>query len=138
VKDQNGRIPLRDIILAQTGQDLRACKHCDTCKQLPGDRSGTTIGEIIQTAARDDPAAISNPWIWRLELEDLSVYPCQAGFNLAEIFMVLWQEAGSRGLAPAEDDGPEADPGHQPTTRTQDETGRSALRDILGMKGRDG
>jgi hypothetical protein len=98
----DGRIPLRHIILARTGQDVRACKNCDTCKRLPGNGSEMTMGEIVRAAARDDPKAITNQALWRLEADDLSAYPCQAGFNLAEIMMVLWQEAARRGLDPRE------------------------------------
>lgn len=97
-----GRIPLRNIILAKTGQDVRLCRSCDTCKQLPAYGSDMTVGEIIRAASRDDATAIASQAIWCLEPEDLSDFPCQAGLDLAQILPVLWQEASRRGLNPAE------------------------------------
>lgn len=60
----SGGAALRNIILAQTGQDPRACVNCDLCEDLLSDEMDLSHGQIMRAAARDDERALTNRTIW--------------------------------------------------------------------------
>jgi len=95
------RGPLRAIILAATGQDVRLCGNCSSCEQLTAPGMDLSLGEIIRAAARDDPQALTCDSLWACEDLMLQPIPCQAGLALPSILLTLQREAELRGLAPS-------------------------------------
>jgi heterodisulfide reductase subunit C len=95
------RGPLRSIILASTGQDVRDCINCDTCDgwMLPG--MDLTFGEVMQAAARDDPLALENRTLWACD-DLLPKVRCPSGIDIASVILALVREAELRGI-PAPD-----------------------------------
>ena len=90
------RGPLRSVILASTGQDVRECVNCDACDAwiLPG--MDLTFGEIMQAAARDDPQALDNSTLWACD-DLLPRVRCRSGIDVASVILVLVREAELRG-----------------------------------------
>ena len=96
------RGPLRSIILAMTGQDVRRCSSCAGCECLTAPGMDLTVGEIVRAAARDDPQALTCATLWTCEDLLLRPIPCSSGLALDSIMIALQHEAELRGLAPAE------------------------------------
>lgn len=92
--------PLRSLILAQTGQDVRQCQACDQCADLTAEGMDLTFGEILRCAARDDPRALTCASLWRCEPLLDRPAPCPAGLDIPAVIGVLRSESVHRGLAP--------------------------------------
>jgi heterodisulfide reductase subunit C len=92
--------PLRSLILAKTGQDVRQCQACDLCEDLRADGMDLSFGEILRCAARDDLRALTCASLWRCEplLDGPAI--CQAGPDIAAVIRFLRREALRRGLGP--------------------------------------
>jgi heterodisulfide reductase subunit C len=95
-----GGATLRHIVLAQSGQDPRACMNCDACEALLTDEMDLSYGQIVRAAARNDEMALTNRTIWRPEFPPDGNRFCQAELDLAAILDVLRQEARRRGIRP--------------------------------------
>ncbi len=95
------RGPLRAIILAATGEDVRLCGNCTSCKQLTAPGMDLSLGEILRAAARDDPQVLTCASLWACEDLMLQPIPCQAGLALTPILLTLQREAELRGLGPS-------------------------------------
>ena len=100
------RGPLRAIILASTGQDVRLCGNCSSCERLTAPGMDLSLGEIIRAAARNDPQALTCASLWACEDLMLQPIPCQAGLALTSILLTLQREAELRGLAPSSETSP--------------------------------
>lgn len=94
--------PLRAVILARTGQDVRRCAACDLCTRslLPG--MDLTFGQLLQAVIHDEEKALRASTLW--ESDDLLIrHPkCLEDLDLAAILLTLQDEAVKRGLAPEE------------------------------------
>ena len=93
------RGPLRSVILAETGQDVRLCANCANCDGLTTPGMDLTLGEIIRAAARNDPQALTCATLLACEDLLLRPIPCTAGLDLTSIVIFLQREAELRGVA---------------------------------------
>jgi hypothetical protein len=96
----NTRGPLRAIILASTGEDIGRCTHCDLCEKYLKPGMDLTIGELMQSATRDESRALSSRTLWLVDDLLGRSLRCQAGLDLASIILVLQREAIERGYDP--------------------------------------
>ncbi len=94
------RPPLRHLILTKTGQDVRECHACDQCSDWLADGMDLCFGEILRSAGRDDPQALTCKSLWTCEPYLAGPGSCQAGLDIASIIAVLRDEALRRGLGP--------------------------------------
>lgn len=92
------RGPLRHIILAATGQDIRACAHCGACDQQLTPEMDLTLGELFQAAAQNDPIALKSRTLWACDPVALQRHRCQGKIDLPAVIMAMRQEANLRGL----------------------------------------
>jgi heterodisulfide reductase subunit C len=92
--------PLHAIILAATSQDVRLCSNCGNCDGLMAPGMDLTFGEVLQAAARNDSAALTNDTLW--SCDDLlgPQLLCPHSIDIAAVIITLAREATSRGFAP--------------------------------------
>ncbi len=95
------RGPLHAVILAKTGQDVDPCCGCVGCNSVTAPGMDLTQGEIVRSARRDDPQALTCATLWACEDLLLRTIPCSAGLALNSIMLALQREAELRGLAPS-------------------------------------
>lgn len=93
----SSRGPIRHIILAATGHDIRTCVHCGACNSTLTSAMDLTLGELFQAAARDDPVALGSRTLWACDPLLLQRHACQARIDLAAVINALRQEALLRG-----------------------------------------
>jgi heterodisulfide reductase subunit C len=93
------RGPLRAVILAATGQDVRLCANCASCESLMASGMDLTLGEMVRAAARNDSSVLTCASLWACEALLLRPIPCQAGLSIPAIVIALQREAELRGLA---------------------------------------
>jgi hypothetical protein len=98
------RGPLRAIILASTGEDIGRCTHCDLCEKYLKPGMDLTIGELMQSATRDEDRALSSRTLWLADDLLGRSLRCQAGLDLESVMLVLQREAIERGFGPPPDD----------------------------------
>lgn len=94
------RGPLRAVILAATGQDVRLCASCASCESLQASGMDLSLGEMVRAAARNDTGVLTCSSLWACDDLLLRPIPCQAGLSLPAIVITLQREAELRGLAP--------------------------------------
>jgi heterodisulfide reductase subunit C len=94
------RGPLRAVILAATGQDVRLCANCASCESLIAPGMDLGLGEMVRAAARNDSSVLTCASLWACEDLLLRPIPCQAGLSIPAIVIALQREAELRGLAP--------------------------------------
>ena len=97
--NSDNRGPLTFIILAATGQDVRACANCQNCEDLHTPEMDMSFGEIMRAAARDDPVTLSNRSLWTCDGVLESMTHCQAGIDIPAVIHLLRREAKTRGVA---------------------------------------
>ena len=94
------RGPLRAVILASTGEDIGRCTHCDLCEKYLQPGMDLTIGELMQSATRDERRALGSRTLWLVDDLLGRSLRCQAGLDIASIVLVLQREAIERGYEP--------------------------------------
>jgi hypothetical protein len=99
VSPHRGGAPLRDIVLAATGQDVRQCMHCLMCNRRPGKGMDLVIGEIMQAVVRDDVRVLKSRTLWGSEDYLMRDPRCQAGLEISSVILALQREAQLRGLS---------------------------------------
>ena len=97
-KSSPTRGPLRAIVMAKTGQDVRACMSCTSCEGAPTE--GWSMGEVLRAAARDDERCLTSPTLWSVEILREHSGRCQAGIDVRSVFETLKAEALVRNLIP--------------------------------------
>ena len=98
MEDKNFRRgPLRAVILAKTGEDIRSCTNCWHCEQERTDEMDLSFGEIVRAASRNDPTALDNTTLWICDplIEQNPV--CPSGLDRATVIQALREEASIRG-----------------------------------------
>jgi hypothetical protein len=91
------RGPLRFIILAETGQDVRRCANCRNCEDCMTPGMDLNFGEILRAAARNDPMALNNSSLWNCDDAFTNTIHCQEGFDIPAVIHTLRREAKLRG-----------------------------------------
>ena len=101
---RGSRGPLRFIILAATGEDIRHCTACECCcvDDTLQARFDLPVWEVFKAACNNDEAALTNQTIWVLAGARPADARCKNGLNLVAVAQVLCREARLRGLAPAD------------------------------------
>ncbi len=94
------RAPLRSIVLAQTGQDVRRCSCCAACEADMLPEMDLSVGELMQRVARDDPQALTCKTLWAVEPLLAHGIECQAGMDVAAVIRTLRKLAKARGRQP--------------------------------------
>jgi len=94
------RGPLRAIILAATGQDVRLCANCASCEGLMAPGMDLSLGEMVRAAARNETSVLTCASLSACEDLLLRPIPCQSGLSMPAIVITLQREAELRGLAP--------------------------------------
>lgn len=95
------RGPLRFVILAATGEDIRRCSGCACCDPIDAPGMDLTLGELLQAAVHDDVRALTSQTLWASE-PILSPPPrCQEGIDVPRVIRALREEAVRQGLAPS-------------------------------------
>ncbi len=97
----NPQAPLPSVVIASTGQNVRACQACQNCDDLRCEGMELTFGEIMRATARDEVAVLSSPSLWCCEPLIRRPLHCQADLDVPAVIEILRREAFRRGLAPA-------------------------------------
>jgi heterodisulfide reductase subunit C len=94
---RHNRGPLRAVILAKTGEDIRKCTHCWHCELERTEAMDLSFGDIIRAALQNDPKALENDTLWICDpvLKDRPV--CPSGLNRLIVIQALREEAAQRG-----------------------------------------
>jgi len=92
--------PLRSIILAQTGQDVRLCARCSACEADNLPHGDLSVGELMQAAARDSPQALTCKTLWAAEALLSQGIKCQAGVDVVAVIRLLQKLAKAGRVAP--------------------------------------
>ncbi|HET7011448.1 MAG TPA: hypothetical protein VFI11_11800 [Anaerolineales bacterium] len=95
----NQPAPIASVVLAATGQNVRACQACQQCDDLRCEGMELTFGEIMRAAARNEVTVLSSPSLWCCEPLIRQRLHCQAEINVPAVIEVLRREAYRRGLA---------------------------------------
>lgn len=95
------RGPLRFIVLAATGEDVRNCTACECCyvDEALQARFDLELWEVLAAARENDQAALTNQTIWALSEAHPEDVRCANGLDLVTIARALSREAQLRGLA---------------------------------------
>lgn len=96
----SSQTPLHAVILAATGQDVRLCTNCGNCNGLMAPGMDLTFGEVLQAAARNDPAALTNNTLWTCDDLLGPQMLCPNNIDIAAAIITLAREARSRGFGP--------------------------------------
>lgn len=101
---------LRQIILSETGQDLRRCQNCAQCeaalrRALPspagrgeGWDGDLPIESVVHLVMLNDEEVLTARTVWSDSIQQASRYACQRGLDLARVIAALRDEARRRGL----------------------------------------
>lgn len=89
--------PLAAVILAKTGEDIRACGQCQSCFIENQPSINLSIGEFLQAAARNDTSVLSSQTLWNYDPAFEVSGNCPQGINLAKVMAALRVEAELRG-----------------------------------------
>ena len=94
-----GRGPLTNIILAQTGEDVRNCINCELCDQsFQG--VNLAFNEFMQAIARNDLSVLKRSVLWTCDSLLESGLRCLGGIDIPKVIQALRQEARIRGYDP--------------------------------------
>lgn len=95
----SAQAPLASVVLAASGQNVRACQACLQCDDLRCEGMELTFGDIMHAAALDRVSVLSSPSLWCCEPLIQRRIPCTADINVKAVIEVLRREAYRRGLA---------------------------------------
>ncbi len=99
------RLPtLRAIVLAQAGQDLRRCQHCDYCDVRLDPDQDITLQTLVQMVMMNDDEVLTSRTLWSDQVLRAADHLCANRLDMAAVLLALRQEARRRGLAAAQPD----------------------------------
>src|SRR3990172_548707 len=90
--------PLRVIVLAATGQDLRKCRHCDACNTSLAPDQDVTLETLLQMVVMNDEEALTSRTLWSDSALALAPKVCSNGLDIEAVMLALRREAQRRGL----------------------------------------
>jgi hypothetical protein len=95
------RGPLRFIVLAATGEDVRACTACECCyvAEALEAKLDLSVPEVLAATRENNEAALTNQTIWVLAEACAQDVRCTNELDLVAIAQALCREAQLRGLA---------------------------------------
>jgi heterodisulfide reductase subunit C len=95
------RGPLRFIVLAATGEDVRACTACECCyvDAALEAKLDLSLPEVLEATRENDEAALTNQAIWALAEACPGDVRCVNDLDVVAIAQALCREAQLRGVA---------------------------------------
>lgn len=95
------RGPLRFIVLATTGEDVRTCTACECCyvDEALEAKLDLSLPEVLAAIRENDDAALTNQTIWALAEACPGDVRCINNLDVVAIAQALCREAQLRGLA---------------------------------------
>ena len=92
--------PLRVIVLAATGQDVRKCQHCDACSTRLAPDQDVTLETLLQMVVMNDEEALTCRTLWSDAMLASAPKVCVNGVDVEAVMLALRREAYRRGLHP--------------------------------------
>ncbi|HET7091756.1 MAG TPA: hypothetical protein VFL17_24245 [Anaerolineae bacterium] len=92
--------PLRVIVLAATGQDVRKCWHCDACNTNLAPDQDVTLEILLQMVVMNDEEALTSRTLWSDAALASAPKVCSNGLDIEAVMLALRREAQRRGLHP--------------------------------------
>ena len=86
---------LRALVLAETGQDVRRCSHCDFCNALTQDIS---LQMLVQMVLMNDEEVLTTRTLWSDEVLQSAQHACSSNLNMEAVLLALRAEAKRRGV----------------------------------------
>lgn len=86
---------LRALVLAETGQDVRRCSHCDFCNVLTQDIS---LQMLVQLVILNDEEVLTTRTLWSEEVLQSARHACSSNLNMEAVLLALRAEAKRRGV----------------------------------------
>jgi heterodisulfide reductase subunit C len=90
--------PLRVIVLASTGQDVRKCWHCEACNTNLAPDQDVTLETLLQMVVMNDEEALTSHTLWSDTVLASAPHVCSNGLDVEAIMLALRLEAHRRGL----------------------------------------
>jgi heterodisulfide reductase subunit C len=90
--------PLRLVVLAATGQDVRKCSHCEFCSEALHPDQDISLEMLLQMVVMNDEEVLTTRTLWSDQVLECAPRVCTSNLNLEAILMALRHEARRRGL----------------------------------------
>ena len=91
--------PLRLVVLAVTGQDVRKCQHCDWCSALLSPDHDVSVQSLLQMVALNDEEALTCRTLWSDVVLASARNACANGIDVEAVLLALRAEARRRGIS---------------------------------------
>ncbi len=90
--------PLRLVVLATTGQDVRKCSHCEFCSTKIDPEQDISLETLLQMVVMNDEEVLTTRTLWSDVVLESAQHVCASNLNLEAILLALRNEARRRGL----------------------------------------
>jgi len=90
--------PLRAIVLAATGQDVRKCQHCDFCSTNLEPDQDISLESLLQLVIMNDEEVLTCRTLWSDAVLASSKHICGNNLDIVAVLLALRAEARRRGL----------------------------------------
>lgn len=89
---------LRQIILANSGQDVRRCRNCAFCNGVLGKEADIPLESVVTMIILNDEEVLSSRTVWSDQVLDASRAACTGGIDMYAVLQALREEAQKRGI----------------------------------------
>jgi heterodisulfide reductase subunit C len=90
--------PLRLVVLAATGQDVRKCSHCEFCSTKIDPVQDVSLETLLQMVVMNDEEVLTTRTLWSDKVLESAQHVCASNLNLEAVLLALRNEAWRRGL----------------------------------------
>lgn len=90
--------PLRAIVLAATGQDVRKCQHCDFCSTNMEPDQDISLESLLQLVIMNDEEVLTCRTLWSDAVLASAPHLCGNSLDIEAVLLALRDEARRRGL----------------------------------------
>lgn len=95
-------IPLRAIVLAQTGEDVSRCGSCALCEEITEETGDVSLAMLMQWILANDERALTCATVWSDEVLRRADQACTNQLDIPAVLLALRREASCRGLTRGE------------------------------------
>jgi heterodisulfide reductase subunit C len=88
--------PLRKLILADTGQDLRKCRGCLACDLVTPKDTDISFGSLVQLILMNDDSILTSEFIWDDSVLTIARHACNKQLDLQQVIKALREEKKRR------------------------------------------